>query len=88
MADALTALAHDDEDMTYMNNAVNIASTSLDLSRASYQAGAIGLLQLYDAQRAMAKAQLDLIRSQHQRYLDSVRLFVALGGSPISKKKV
>ena len=88
VADALTALAHDDEDMTYMNNAVNIASTSLDLSRASYQAGAIGLLQLYDAQRAMAKAQLDLIRSQHQRYLDSVRLFVALGGSPISKKKV
>jgi NodT family efflux transporter outer membrane factor (OMF) lipoprotein len=83
VADALTSLAHDDEEIVTMTNAVNTASASLDLSRASYQAGAIGLLQTQDAQRTEAKAQLDMIRAQHERDLDCVRLFVALGGSPI-----
>lgn len=83
VADALTAQAHDDEEVAFMNNAINTASTTLELASASYQAGAIGLLQVQDAQRAMAKAQLDNIRAHHQRYLDCVRLFVALGGSAI-----
>jgi outer membrane protein TolC len=58
-----------------------------ELSHISYQAGAIGLIQVQDAERSEAKAQLDIIRAQHQRYLDCVRLFVALGGSPISTQK-
>jgi NodT family efflux transporter outer membrane factor (OMF) lipoprotein len=87
VADTLTSLAHDDEEVAIMNSAINTAATSLDLTRASYQAGAIGLIQVQDAQRAMAKAQLDIIRAQHQHYLDCVRLFVALGGSPIAIKK-
>lgn len=84
VADALTALAHDDEAVAIANNAVNTANTSLDLAHASYQAGAIGLLPLQDTQRALAKAQLDLIHARHRRYADSVRLLVALGGSPVS----
>jgi NodT family efflux transporter outer membrane factor (OMF) lipoprotein len=84
VADMLTALAHDDEALTLTGNAVNSALTSLALAHASYQAGAIGLLPLQDAQRALARAQLEMIRVQHQRYLDCAGLFVALGGSPIS----
>lgn len=84
VADALTSLAHDDEAVAIANNAVATAATSLSLAHASYQAGAIGLLPLQDAQRALAKAQLDMIRARHRRYVDSVRLFVALGGSPVS----
>ncbi|MHB1676032.1 MAG: efflux transporter outer membrane subunit [Sulfuriferula sp.] len=86
VADALTALAHDDDAVAIVHNAISTADTSLDLALASYQAGAIGLLQVQDAQRALAKAQLDIMRAQQQRYLDCVRLFVALGGSPIAKK--
>ena len=55
-----------------------------ELSHISYEAGAIGLIQVQDADRSADKAQLELIRAQHQRYLDCVRLFVALGGSPVS----
>ena len=58
------------------------------MALASYQAGAAGLLQVQDAQRVLAKAQLDNIRTRQQRYLDCVRLFVALGGSPIAPKNL
>jgi NodT family efflux transporter outer membrane factor (OMF) lipoprotein len=87
VADALTALAHDDDEVAIMDNAAGAATTTLDLARTSYQAGAAGLLQVQDAQRAWAKAQLDVIRARHQRYLDCVRLFVALGGSPMAPRQ-
>lgn len=87
VADALTALAHDENEIAIMNEAANTASTSLDLTLVSYQAGAVSLIQVQEAQGAMAKAQLDIIRTQHQRYLDCVGLFVALGGSPIAIRK-
>ncbi|BBP00408.1 efflux transporter outer membrane subunit [Sulfuriferula nivalis] len=87
VADGLTALAHDDETLTITNQALNNAYSSLDMAHSRYQAGAIGLLPLQDAQRILAKAQLDMIRAQHQRYADSARLLVALGGSPIASQK-
>ena len=87
VADALTSIAHDDEELATLNNSLNTASSLSELSHISYQAGAIGLIQVQDAERSEAKAQLDIIRAQHQRYLDCVRLFVALGGSPMSTQK-
>jgi NodT family efflux transporter outer membrane factor (OMF) lipoprotein len=87
VADALTSLAHDDDAVAIMNNAVNAAAATLDMARTSYLAGAAGLLQVQDAQRAWSKTQLEIIRAQHQRYQDCVRLFVALGGSPMAAKK-
>jgi NodT family efflux transporter outer membrane factor (OMF) lipoprotein len=86
VADALTSIAHDDEQLAVLENALNTARSLSELSRVSYQAGAIGLLQVQDAERSEAKAQLELIRAQHQRYLDCVRLFVASGGSPLTQK--
>ncbi|MEJ1959766.1 MAG: efflux transporter outer membrane subunit [Nitrosomonadales bacterium] len=84
VADALTSLAHDDEEAVILNNALTTATTTLEAMRDSYQAGAIGKLQLHDSERAEITARLAVIRAQHQRFLDCVRLFVALGGSPIS----
>lgn len=86
VADALTSLSHDDETVAMMQHAADTADSSLDLTLESYRAGAAGLLQVQDAQRAWARAQLDLVRVQHQRYLDCARLFVALGGSPLAEK--
>lgn len=85
VADALTSLAHDDEAVAIRNTTLDDANISLDLMRASYQAGAVGLLPVQNAQHALAKAQLDIVQARQQRYLDCVRLFVALGGSPIAK---
>lgn len=85
VADALTSLAHDDQAVAIRHNALGDASISLDLMHASYQAGSVGLLPVQNARHAWAKAQLDMIQARHQRFLDCVRLFVALGGSPIAK---
>jgi hypothetical protein len=35
-----------------------------------------------DAQRAFQQARLGFVRSEAQRYLDTVQLFLALGGTP------
>lgn len=80
VADALTAVSNDNELVTLMQNTLHTAIDSYTLSQASYQAGAIGLLQLQDIARAQATAQLALIQAQHQRNIDTVRLFIALGG--------
>ena len=87
VADALTSLAHDDEEVAIRNNALDNAKVSLDLMRSSYRAGSIGLLPVQNAQHALAKAQLDIVEAQNQRFLDCVRLFVALGRSPIATKQ-
>jgi len=87
VADALTSLAHDDEEVAIRNNALDDASISLELMRSSYQAGAVGLLPVQNARHALAKARLDIVQARHQRFLDCVRLFVALGGSPIATKQ-
>jgi len=87
VADALTSLAHDDEEVAIRNNALDDASISLELMRSSYRAGSVGLLPVQNAQHALARAQLDIVQARHQRFLDCVRLFVALGGSPIATKQ-
>jgi len=81
VADALTALQHDGEALKAQEQAVDTAAKSLNLARKSYQAGNSGLLQIQDAERLLAQAQLGLIRAQSQRFLDTAQLFVALGGS-------
>lgn len=85
VADALTALAHDDEAVAARRAALVTADVALDLARKAYQAGSSGLLQVEDAQRQLARARLGLIAAQSQRYRDGVALFVALGGSPLGK---
>lgn len=87
VADALTALAHDEEAITAQKRAVGTATSSLSLARKSYQAGNTGLLVTQDAQRQLAQAKLGLIRARSQRYLDTANLFVALGGSPLDSKR-
>ncbi|RYY79014.1 MAG: efflux transporter outer membrane subunit [Moraxellaceae bacterium] len=83
VADVLQALQHDADAEAAQQQAVNTASASLDLSRKSYQAGNTGLLQIEDAARQLSRAQLGLIDTQSQRFLDTAQLFVSLGGSPL-----
>ena len=87
VADALTALAEDEDASNLADTEVKSARTSLHLARVSYRAGAIGSIALHNAERELAKAQWDNIRIRQQRYVDSARLFVALGGSPMAIKK-
>jgi NodT family efflux transporter outer membrane factor (OMF) lipoprotein len=84
VADLLEALDHDAEQLDAQVQAQQTAQNSLDLARASYQEGNTGVLQVLDAERSFERARLGYVRAVSQRYLDTVQLFLALGGtSPI-----
>jgi NodT family efflux transporter outer membrane factor (OMF) lipoprotein len=81
VADVLTALDHDAEQLAAQKNALDSAEASLNLSRLSYGFGNTGVLQVLDAERLYQQARLGYLRAQAQRYQDTVQLFLALGGS-------
>jgi NodT family efflux transporter outer membrane factor (OMF) lipoprotein len=81
VADVLTALDHDAEQLAAQKNALDSAEASLNLSRQSYSFGNSGVLQVLDAGRLYQQARLGYVRAQAQRYQDTVQLFLALGGS-------
>jgi len=84
VANALSALSNDSETVILQKETVHIADTALKLAYKSYEVGSIGLMQIQDSQRTLARAELELIRAQRQRFLDTAQLFIALGGSPVT----
>ena len=82
VADLLEALAHDAEQLQAQDQAQKAADANLSLTRAAYQEGNVGILQVLDAQRSYQQARLGYVKAVAQRYLDTVQLFLALGGTP------
>jgi len=80
VADTLRALGHDTALADAEHQALEVAQASLRMQRASYAAGRSDLLQLLDAERSVEQARLADARATAQRYVDSARLLVALGG--------
>ncbi len=84
IADRLQALSNDADRLHAQAAAADTASRSLDLARRSYEAGNSGILDVIDAERRNAQAQLGLARAKAQRLMDTVQLYLALGGSPVT----
>jgi NodT family efflux transporter outer membrane factor (OMF) lipoprotein len=84
VADLLEGLQHDAEQRDAQDQAQQAARSSLDLARLSYQEGDAGVLQVLDAERSYQQARLGYVRAVAQRYLDTVQLFLALGGTSSS----
>lgn len=80
VADTLEALDHDAEQLRGQTRAQDAARDYLDLTRMSYHEGNVGVLQVLDAQRLYQQARLGYVKAQAQRYLDTARLYLALGG--------
>ena len=80
VADTLRALGHDTALLDAERQTLDVAHASLGMQRASYAAGGSDLPQLLDAQRSDQQAQLGYARAAAQRYIDSARLLLALGG--------
>ena len=83
VADGLQALSNDAELFNSQTAAAQTAAASRDLARRSYSVGNSGILDVLDAERATAQAQLGVSRAQAQRLIDTARLYMALGGTPI-----
>ena len=82
VADLLDALAHDAEQLDAQDQAQKAAESNLSLTRSAYQEGNVGILRVLDAQRSYQQARLGYVQTMAQRYLDTVQLFLALGGTP------
>jgi len=80
VADTLRALEHDAEAIAAQHNALEAAQASLELTQESYAAGQSSFLQVLEVQRLYQQARLGYARARGQRYLDSVQLFMAMGG--------
>jgi NodT family efflux transporter outer membrane factor (OMF) lipoprotein len=80
VADILQAIVHDAEDIEAQDKAVASAAASLHLTRLSYAAGNVGVLQVLDAERQYRQALLGAVRAKTQRFLDTAQLFLAMGG--------
>jgi NodT family efflux transporter outer membrane factor (OMF) lipoprotein len=81
VADLLEGLDHDSQLLGAQDQAQQAAQSSLDLARISYKEGNAGVLQVLDAERSYQRARLGYVRAEVQRYLDTVQLFLALGGT-------
>jgi NodT family efflux transporter outer membrane factor (OMF) lipoprotein len=85
VADLLEALDHDAEELDAQSQAQQGALGRLELARASYQEGNTGILQVLDTERSYQRARLGYVRAVAQRYVDTVQLFLALGGTSPSQ---
>jgi len=81
VADVLSAIDHDALLLAAETHAIDTAQKSLNLTRESYRAGNVGVLQVVDAERLYQRARLDSVRAATQRYADTAQLYLALGGT-------
>lgn len=80
VADALANLQAAKGSQEDLARAERSASNALKLAKARYDVGYSGNLDLLDAQRTAAAAQLDVVRNRQAQLAASVDLFRALGG--------
>ena len=66
--------------------ALEAADASLALTRLSYTAGNVGIIQVLDAQRLREQARLGYVRAEAQQFQDTAQLYLALGGATITAK--
>ena len=81
VANALRALQHDAQTLRAEQHALAANRAALQVAETSYRDGAVDYLSLLTAEVQYNNARLSYIQAQSQRYLDTVSLFVALGGS-------
>lgn len=79
VADALSALAADDDAILAQQRVSDRAEEHLRLAKLAYQNGGGAFLEVLDAQRRAHDAQSALARAKGRRLADAVRLFAATG---------
>ncbi len=83
VADTLQAINHDAEQNLAQDDALRAADSSFRLNQQAYSQGENSILQVLEAERAYEQALLGQIRVKTAQYLDTVRLYVALGGNSV-----
>jgi outer membrane protein TolC len=76
--------ANDADQLRSQEAASRTAVSALDLARRSFTLGNTGIIDVIDAQRQFAQAELGLSRARAQRLIDTAQLYLALGGTPLA----
>jgi outer membrane protein TolC len=79
VADALQALATDDDAIKAETEAQALAQKNLDNMRFAYAHGGNTLLDVTDAQRTLSRARIAYAQAQGRKLADVVRLYMATG---------
>jgi len=84
VADTLHALGNDADQLDSENRSLSTSSSALALTRLGYGVGNASVVQVLDAQRQAEEADLGAVRARAQRYTDTIKLFLAVGGGHLS----
>jgi NodT family efflux transporter outer membrane factor (OMF) lipoprotein len=80
VADTLRALEIDAHQLQIQTDAEASARATLSLTQVQYNVGAVGYLNLLNAESQYQQARIGRIRAQATRYADTAALFQSLGG--------
>ena len=80
VANVLHALQSDARTLQAQVQAEALARQTLEVVQRQRQLGAVGVLALLEAQRALLQTRIGLAQAQAARYADTAALFQALGG--------
>ena len=80
VADALHGLSNTSDAIAAQEQALASAGEALELTRHGFADGNIGIVQVLDAQRLQQLAEIDLVQARAQRYVQTVDIFLAMGG--------
>ncbi|MGZ8225423.1 MAG: efflux transporter outer membrane subunit [Methylococcaceae bacterium] len=80
VADTLSALEFDVEELTAQERAKQAAFDSLELMRAQFGIGSVSYLELLNSEHDYHQAQIGQIKAEATRLADTAALFQSLGG--------
>ncbi|HEX7856127.1 MAG TPA: efflux transporter outer membrane subunit [Sphingobium sp.] len=80
VSNLLAALNNDTRSVATQQQAADIASRSLRLSRRSFQVGNSGILTVLDSSRIYQRSRLSLVEARARQFLNVSRLYVATAG--------
>ncbi len=84
VADTLHALGNDSDQLDSETRSLTTSNSALSLTRLGYGVGNASVVQVLDAQRQAEQAELGAVRARAQRYTDTIKLFLAVGGGRLS----
>jgi len=84
VADTLYALGNDSDQLATETRSVASSSASLRLTRLGYGVGNASVVQVLDAQRQTEQSELGAVQARAQRFTDTIKLFLAMGGGRIA----
>ncbi|MBW1248467.1 efflux transporter outer membrane subunit [Pseudomonas tolaasii] len=81
---SLHGLQNAADEVRAQQQALDSADNALRLTEQAYRVGSAGMVQVVQTQRTRQLAELQLVQARGKQYLETVNLFLAMGGGTIN----